>query len=299
MNTARIIKDDRQLKAVIGMGKDEFYTLLPSFTEAWHVELKVQTPQRVRRIGGGKKGALKTMEDKLFAVLLYLKTYPTFDVLGFLTDRERTRACRSTHFLLSVLKRTLGKNIVLPERKITSVKEFFEKFPEAKDVFLDGTERPVQRPKDSKKRKKLYSGKKKRFTRKTILVVDERKKILILTPTKSGRRHDKRLTDKAGLAQVIPDHVTIFTDTGLQGIQTTHPNTLIPKKATKLHPLTDMEKQNNRIISGLRVIVEHAIGGMKRFGAACQIYRNRIPNTDDLFFLLSAGLWNFHLQQTT
>lgn len=299
MNIQRIVKDDRQLKAVIGMGKEEFQTLLPSFSNAWYVTLKLASPNRVRKMGGGKKGVLKTMEDKLFAVLLYLKTYPTFDVLGFLTDRERTRACRSTHFLLKVLERTLGKNIVLPERKITSVEEFFEKFPEVKDVFLDGTERPVQRPKDSKKRKKVYSGKKKQFTRKTIIVVNEKKKILIMTQTKSGRRHDKRLTDKAGLPNIIPNNVTIFSDTGLQGIQTIHPNTLIPKKATKKNPLTEEDKQNNRIISGLRIVVEHAIGGMKRFHAACDIYRNRIPNTDDLFFLLSAGLWNFHLQQTT
>lgn len=299
MNIQRIVRDDRQLKAVIGMGKEEFQTLLPSFAESWHVELKLTTPNRVRKIGGGKKGILKTMEHKLFAILLYLKTYPTFDVLGFVTGRERTRACRSTHFLLSVLKRTLGKNIVLPERKIRSVEEFYEKFPQLKDVFLDGTERPVQRPKDGKKRKKVYSGKKKQFTRKTIIMTDENKKILILTPTKSGRRHDKRLADKAGLPSVIPKEVTVFTDTGLQGIQTVHPNTLIPKKATKFSPLTEADKQNNRIISGLRIIVEHAIGGMKRFKAASDIYRNRIPNTDDVFSLLCAGLWNFHLQQTT
>lgn len=299
MNIQRIVKDDRQLKAVIGMGKEEFQMLLPSFSNAWYVELKLSTPNRVRKMGGGKIGVLRTMEHKLFAILLYLKTYPTFDVLGFLTDRERTRACRSTHFLLKVLERTLGRNIVLPERKITSVEEFFEKFPETKDVFLDGTERPIQRPKDSKKRKKVYSGKKKQFTRKTIIVVDERKKILIMTPTKSGRRHDKRLADKAGIPNILPDHVAAFTDTGFQGMQTIHPNTLIPKKATRNNPLTEEDKQNNRIISGLRIIVEHAIGGMKRFHAACDIYRNRIPNTDDKFFLLSAGLWNFHLQQTT
>ncbi|MFH2063440.1 MAG: transposase family protein [bacterium] len=299
MNTRRIVKDNRQLKAVIGMGREEFVALLPAFAEAWHVELRLASPHRVRRIGGGKKGALKTMEDKLFAVLLYLKTYPTFDVLGFLTDRDRTRACRSTHFLLSVLGRALGKKLAMPERRIASVEEFFEKFPETKDVFLDGTERPVQRPKDARRRKKLYSGKKKRFTRKTIVVADEKKRILILTPTRSGRRHDKRLTDKSGLADVVPDSVAIFADTGLQGMQRDHASTLIPKKTTRNNPLTEADKQNNRIISGLRIVVEHAIGGMKRFKAAADIYRNRIPNTDDLFHLLSAGLWNFHLQQTT
>lgn len=298
MDIRRVIRDERQLKAVIGMGRDEFQSLLSTFTESWYVELRLASPNRVRKIGGGKKGALSTMEEKLFAILLYLKTYPTFDVLGFLTNRERTRACRSTHFLLQVLERTLGKKFVLPARKITSVEEFFEKFPEMKDVFPDGTERPVQRPKDAKKRKKLYSGKKKRFTKKAIVVADEKKRILILTKSKSGRRHDKRLADKEELFSRLPPEVTAWTDTGFQGVHAQHSKTQMPKKATKNHPLTEEERQDNRIISGLRIVAEHAIGGMKRLKAAADIYRNRIPRTDDRFNLLCAGLWNFHLQQT-
>jgi hypothetical protein len=98
MDIRRVIRDERQLKAVIGMGKNEFESLLSTFAGSWYVELKLANPDRARKIGGGKKGALRTMEEKLFAVLLYLKTHPTFDVLGFLTGRERTRACRSTHF---------------------------------------------------------------------------------------------------------------------------------------------------------------------------------------------------------
>ncbi|NBX50887.1 IS5/IS1182 family transposase [bacterium] len=274
MDIRRVIRDERQLKAVIGMGKQEFQSLLSTFAESWYVELKLASPDRVRKVGGGKKGALKTMEEKLFAILLYLKTYPTFDVLGFLTNRERTRARRSTHFLLQVLERTLGKKFVLPTRKITSVEEFFEKFPEMKDVFPDGTERPVQRPKDAKKR------------------------ILILTKSKSGRRHDKRLADKEELFARLPPEVTAWTDTGFQAVHAQHPNTRMPKKATKNHPLTEEERQDNRIISGLRIVAEHAIGGMKRLKAAADIYRNRIPRTDDRFNLLAAGLWNFHLQQT-
>lgn len=84
MNIERVCKDDRQLKACIGMGKGEFQRLLPSFAQSWYVELKLASPHRIRKIGGGKKGVLKTMADKLFAILLYLKTYPTFDVLGYL-----------------------------------------------------------------------------------------------------------------------------------------------------------------------------------------------------------------------
>lgn len=298
MNIKHLFRNDRVAKAMLGVSKEEFTSLLPVFSSALKSFIRDRRPKRKRAVGAGQKGSFKTAEEKLAFILMYVKIYPTFDVMGCLTGTERTRSCRNAHFLLGVLEEALGRKLVLPERKIRSMEEFFEKFPEARDVFPDGTERPVQRPKDAKKRKKLYSGKKKRFTRKTLVVADEKRRTLILTPTKSGRRHDRRLLDKSGLPNVIPDSVAVFADTGFQGIEHDHPNTLIPKKASRNHPLTQADKQNNRIISGLRIVAEHAIGGMKRFKAASDIYRNRIPNTDDRFTLVSAGLWNLHLEQT-
>lgn len=49
--------------------------------------------------------------------------------------------------LLPVLEKALGDKQVLPERKLRSVEEFIEHFPEVKEVILDSTERPIQRPK--------------------------------------------------------------------------------------------------------------------------------------------------------
>ncbi len=75
-----------------------------------------------------------------------------------------------------------------------------------------------------------------------------------------------------------------------------HPNTQIPKKGTRKRPLSPEQKQENKIISGIRITVEHAIAGIKRLGCMTQILRNRRPFIDDTFLLLSAGLWNFHLR---
>ena len=72
----------------------------------------------------------------------------------------------------------------------------------------------------------------------------------------------------------------------------------MPKKNTKNVKLTDKQKRDNRIISGIRIISEHAIGGYKRFKAASDIYRNKLPNMDDKMSVICAGLWNFHLEQT-
>ena len=55
--------------------------------------------------------------------------------------------------------------LVLPERKVSDPEEFLRLFPEVEGIFIDVIERPIQRPKDNKKRKENYSGKKKRLTR--------------------------------------------------------------------------------------------------------------------------------------
>lgn len=297
MNTKSIFSNARLSKALIGMSQAEFQALLPAFQQAWHITHKT-IPNRQRAVGGGKKGKIPTIADKLAFILLYLKCYPTYDLLGFLTGRDRTRCCRSVQTLLPVLEMALGRHLVLPKRKIHSPEEFFRLFPEAREVFLDGTERRVEKPKNLKKRRKLYSGKKKTTTRKTLVVNDKQKRILVVTPTKSGRRHDKRIVDKNQLMQNMPPDVTIWTDTGMQGIQKQHDHVVMPAKATKNHPLTAEQKEINRIISSIRVVSEHAIGGMKRLKAAGDVYRNKLPNLDDTFTLLAAGLWNFHLQQT-
>ena len=157
------IRDDRQAKAITGCNLAMLNELVPVFEQLFTAQLSANKTVRIRprAIGAGRKGVLPTTEDKVVYVLLYLKAYPTFDVMSSIFDLDRGPACRRVHQLLPVLEATLGRKIVLPQRKITSIEEFYQKFPEAKDVLVDGTERPVQKPKDAKKRKKVYSGKKK------------------------------------------------------------------------------------------------------------------------------------------
>lgn len=297
MNISSALRSVRTSKSLTGLTPTEFWSLVPVFEANFLEQRNVLLPNRVRKVGGGRTGHLQTFADKLFASLLYLKSYPTFDVLGFMLGMERTRACRNIHLLLPVLEKTLGRQLVLPKRQIHSVEEFLTLFPEVKDVFIDGTDRRVQRPRNPKRQNKLYSGKRKTTTRKNIIVADEKKQILYLTPTKSGRRHDKRLLDKSGVEN-LPREVTAWVDTGFQGILKTHPNTEIPKKHTKGKPLSYEEKQNNHLIASFRVVVEHAICGMKRMRAATDVYRNKKVNFDDKLMLLSAGIWNYHLSFT-
>jgi len=291
VNIESIIRNRRAMKALIGMTYQPFMELCETFARV--LESQSLKKERQRAPGGGVKGVLDTVEKKLFFTLFYLKVYPTFDVLGALFGKPRGRSCEAVHAWMPALEEALGQKCVLPQRQVRSVEEFRQRFPEVKDVMMDGTERPIRRPKGGKSQRRHYSGKKKGHRRKHLVVADGQRRILILTKGKPGRRHDKNLADRSDLAGVIPPEVGVIVDTGFQGVR--HPNLFIPVKGSKKRPLSEEQKAGNACISSERIVVEHAIGGMKRYGVMTQPLRNKIGIFDDRTALVAAGLWNYHL----
>lgn len=293
---ARVVKSDRQLKALSGLNIKEFEILLNSFERVVHEYFASR--KRHRNIGGGRKGAIPDAKSKLFYILFYIKTYPTYDLAGFVFGVDRRRCWEWFHTLMPLLEKAMGRKITLPKRKIHSVEDLVKAYPEVKDLFIDATERRTQRPKKSKVNKKRYSGKKKVHTRKNTIIADENKRILFVSPTKEGKLHDLKQLKKTGILEHIPKDMTLWVDKGYQGIKSALRNdnvVMMPKKKPRGKELTYEQKQENRIISSIRIVVEHAINGIKRFGAMSGIYRNR-KGQDDQIFYLCACLWNFHLQ---
>ena len=94
----RQIRDERHRKAFTGLSHAEFDHLLPIFSEVYTAQQHQQyaegvvTGTRSRQPGGGAKGTLPTLTDKLLFVLYYSKTYPTFDVFGTQGDMVRSQA---------------------------------------------------------------------------------------------------------------------------------------------------------------------------------------------------------------
>ena len=130
------------------------------------------------------------------------------------------------------------------------------------------------------------------------MVADTNRRIGWLTPSQRGPRHDQRMADAHRAIQVIPATVSVLADAGFQGSQ--HPQLCLPRKGSKNQPLSEEDRGWNRLVSSVRVGVEHAIGGLKRFGAAANIYRHHKARCDGRFNLLAAGLWNLRLAfQTT
>lgn len=296
LNIDRALENDRLLRALTGLNRKAFDKLCEVFGAVYQETLQSDPKPRKRAKGGGRKARLGSMESKLFFVLFYFKCYPTFDVLGWLFDLERGRANRWVHRLQGILETALGKKMVLPERKLESIEQFVERFPEVKEVIFDGTERPVQRPKDAIKQKEHYSGKKKRHTRKHITGSTRKKRVIVLTKAQPGKIHDKRQLDQAELVENIPDTVSIEGDLGFQGLQNEFVNIHLPHKKPRGKELSEEQKQENKEFSRQRVVCEHAHAGMKRYNAVSAVYRNRVPDFDDHLMLTTAGLWNFYLE---
>jgi hypothetical protein len=299
MQIRSALRTDRMCTSLTGLKVSEFNNLVSEFSWNYHEYEAKRIKDRKRKLGGGRGSKIETIEEKLFYVLFYLKTYPTFDMASFYVGFARSKAHKWAHILFPILEQTMKRKLVLPQRKISSREEFERLYPEVKEVFADGIERSIQRSRNKKKQNKTYSGKKKHHTRKSVVVSDTKRRVLVVTKQKSGRRHDKRLADKESVFEMIPKEVSVMADTGFAGAQKLHPNMYIPKKKTKKNPLTQEEKDMNKLISSYRVLVEHAIGGIKRYRCMSEKLRNRKSFIDDTFILLSAGLWNYHLQFST
>ena len=296
IDIGRALESERIMKALTGMSPSEFEGIVPVFGDILKEEAFGKS--RERYPGGGRKHTLGTPEEKLFYALFYIRVYPTFDVAAFFFGADRSQACRWAHTFLPILEKTLGRELVLPARKVVSPAEFMRLFPEVGEVFIDGTERPVRRSADNDKQREDYSGKKKRHTRKNIVVNDSEKRVIILTPTEPGRKHDYNIFKESGVGESLPPGTKTNVDLGFQGIEKDFPDadTSIPHKKPRGGELTPEQRTENRSISSHRVISEHTICGIKRLKSLTDIYRNTTPDFDDRLINIGCGIWNYHLK---
>lgn len=301
-----IVRNERQFMALTGLPQVVFDRLLPEFTRCLEEDKKQhhrkQHPQPKRRPGGGRKGALPTPELKLFFILFYLKNYPTFDVLGALFNLSLGKAEENMMKLLPILKKAEQRLKVLPHRHFKPTPSDGQPDEKIQKIIIDATERPCCRPKNDRRQKRYYSGKKHAHTLKNTVIVEVGGGIDTIGPTEPGSRHDYALL-KEELAPEQPglSSVEVLVDLGYQGIKDRYPTIHkihIPHKKprkSKANPtpsLTTKQKKENRAISRVRVGVEHLIGDLKSFKILTIKFRNHIEKIADQSILLVAGLCN-------
>jgi hypothetical protein len=160
------IRDDRQMKALTGLSQAQFDSLLPYFSTIYESTQQqayvagVAAGTRRRKPGGGSKGKLPTMAEKLQFVLYYYKTYPTFDVLSTQFAMARSKAHENLHKLSPILYDTLVHLDLMPYRELATPEELKAALQGVDRLLIDATERAYPRSADEAKQREHYSGKK-------------------------------------------------------------------------------------------------------------------------------------------
>jgi hypothetical protein len=287
-------QNPRKFLAMTGYTVEEFQALLPHFEVQFAEYVETHTLDRKsrtkRQYSAYKNSPLPTIEDKLLFILIYLKQGTTQEMHATLFGMHQPDANAWIHLLHPILNQTLAALGELPAREAEALN--LEEEPELY-FFHDGTERPIPRPIDKDAQKKYYSGKKKQHTIKNMVVINTLCKILFLSQTCEGKRHDKKAADEAGYE--FPEGSTVFQDRGLQGFTVGGVTVIQPKKKPRGKELTAEDKENNRAISSIRIRVEHAIGGVKRYRIVKDKIRNWAEGFRDQAMETCCGLHNFRL----
>jgi hypothetical protein len=98
--------------------------------------------------------------------------------------------------------------------------------------------------------------------------------------------------------------LTVRLDLGFLGAEKDYgdsSNIILPHKKprkSKKNPspqLTNHQKKENHKFAKVRILVEHAIGGMKHFHCLTHRIRNQSISLMNQLFSLAAGLWNLKI----
>lgn len=227
-------EDRRKFLALTGLTLKEFKELLPAFTKAyerqWASDKTLAGQPRQRAMGGGRRGVLMSMEQKLLFILVYQKTYPLQVVMGELFGMSQAAANQWTHRLLPILQTALNDLGVMPTRSGAAFAQAEQANREMADYIIDGTDRRRQRPKSPEKQALHYSGKKKAHSDKNLVIVNTRsKRVGYLGPTQAGKTHDKKMADDEHIT--YPPGARLHKDTGFQGYEPDVAETRQPKKS--------------------------------------------------------------------
>ena len=236
-----------------GVGVATFDRMLDQLQAPWD---KAQA----RKAKSGRPWDIGGLEDHLLVMLIHYRCYVTQEFLGFFHNVDKSAVCRAIQRVEKLARPLFG---VKREPRVGR--------EEAEALIIDCTEQPVQRPGDDATQRAHYSGKKKRHTLKTELIVTKDGRIASVSPSHPGSHHDIRVRREG---PALPEGVRAYGDSAYQGYDKEHKAIDYPYKKPRGGELDEEQKSYNSGLSRFRVRVEHKIGQVKRFRIVSERFRN-------------------------
>jgi IS5 family transposase len=279
----RLAETPEAFPALTGLTRDEFDRLFGAFEAAADAHRAASTHtkrgarKRERAAGAGHPHSLAP-RTRLLLALVWLRVYPTYELLGWLFGLDKSNAWHNAQDVLEVLDTMTDFPFDRPDpgrRKLQTAEAVVEAFPEVR-VIIDAKEQAFRRPGGWDRQKPFYSGKKKRHTVKNQVACTPGGRIVSVSATAPGRTHDLTVLRYTGLLDRLPPGAGVMADKGYvgAGADAGARAVVIPARATKNHPLTGEQKASNRVVNGCRVVVEHVMAQLNRFQVLRQTFRS-------------------------
>jgi DDE superfamily endonuclease/Helix-turn-helix of DDE superfamily endonuclease len=303
-----LAKHPRVFYAMTGLSLLEFddyaEEFLPRFRAADRQRL--QRPGRRRAPGGGLDFTLGPL-DQLLAVIVWLRHYPTNEVLGYLLGVSDSTVSRCVARVLPLVEALGLQSLRLPDPKTARRKALSDLLRETPElaVVIDSFEQRVQRPQaplterqpaaggaaastppgDRKPEQaapgrpadRWYRGKKKQHTIKSQVAVDETDgRLVAVSPSVPGPTADIELLRQSGLMAALPEGVGGLGDLAYVGIAKLAPNQsgATPRRKPRGKPRPEQDQDYNRAFARRRIVVEHGIARLRKYQALTQTDRH-------------------------
>src|SRR3954468_21683537 len=242
-------------------------------------------PDRERAIGAGGEFGLATADQVLLAVI-WLRQYPTQEALGFLFGVSDSTALRAVRRCLPALEQAGRDTMRMPDpgpgrrRKLPALLADTPGLAVVIDTFEQRTYRPRRR------QRAYYRGKKKAHTLKSRVGVDEESgRVVDVSDSVPGPWADIKLLRKSRLLRRLtaggggggdPAEGGGIGDLAYVGIAALHPEGLgaAPRRKPRGQDRPPEDRKYNRAFSRRRIVVEHAIGRLRRFRAVSHVNRH-------------------------
>jgi hypothetical protein len=275
-------------RSLTGLTSVEFDRLLADFSSA---QQRLRDRSRTTRKGQPRQRAVGAGHPfahddrhRLLMALVWLRVYPTYELLGFFFGLHKRNAQLNVRAVLAVLDTLDDFPFDRPgsgRRKLRTVDQVMTAFPAVR-LVIDGKEQRVQRPGASyEAQKPYYSGKKKAHTVKTQVAVGPDGVIESVSESvPGGATHDVTLLRDSHLLDELAAGEGGMVDKGYDGISKDYPEVpiVIPFKARRNQPVTEGQKAFNKVVARYRIVVEHALAQMNRFTVLRQVFRGRHQN---------------------
>lgn len=247
--------NDRNFKRAVGIPRVLFETFAGI--------LQISMNEKHKR--GGRKPKL-SVENILVMYLKYYRDYNTFFSLGNAFGINETNVYRWIKWCEEIISTAFLAMI----NELTNM----IKIDITHEHLVDVTECSIQRPKNQEIQREYYSGKKKKHTIKIQIIMDEITKEIVGVAFDKGSVHDFKLFKNSTIN--LDKSLAFLADNGYIGIQEFFSKSLTPKKKSKYNPLNDQDKEFNKLISNIRIAVEHINCQLKTFRILSEKYRSRI-----------------------